>query len=557
MLPQLKYQVKISAETVQIQIELSRLPADEKQTIWLYTGNINLKNVYAQAANSSARITTQQQGKFLIITPLTQIKMTQIELQYEVGLGSLAKHGHQGFLSTKFCVFGGEQIFIIPASAQAHKIEVSFELPATWQSFLPFQEANLKNKAASEFTITDSSWTGIYQLMKNCYAFGELEFLPAGEYTSNLHFCFLKHKIKTEFRRRLVNGSSQIIHFFENHFKHKIQDYSLLFLPQSAEKEQIMGGIGPLSAGFTMHPDKLRDWQLLAHRLFHVFFDRRIHFKKLHAPPFLWILEGLAGYYEIQAAAAAKSGFSTNTHYSTDEEWARLYRRYLYFRIKDPELFGFAPAAEEKLTHKGQTEFLHYTQAPLTIFALEKLIAAQSELSVSDQVWNRLTQIDEANLEDFKQNFADFGGISLDTFFQKYVEDQQILDLRQEIQHAADKENQAEIIRQLQDYEYLLWTWFQGSPQLFLQHSISAQNFEALANLADQEKIHFATPDIENLVNQFSPTVHGLLKIHFLCLKKCGVEPADPGRNFKLSLPENRTRWESIWKEFSEIPVVE
>lgn len=309
-----------------------------------------------------------------------------------------------------------------------------------------------------------------------------------------------------------------------------------------------MGGIGPNSLGFTLNPDYMRDWQLLAHRLFHVYFDRVIHLKPLYAPPWLWLQEALAGYYEILAPAALGTGFS---QYQPEHVFAELYRRYLYFYFKDPALFQISPMQEKVLTYEGQTEFLHYTQAPLTVFALIHEILQQNSGASPDLLWYWLSKIEPAALDELPVNLDNFSNSQLSLFFAKHIDGVEPLDLRKSLENFSEKPgaDPRPIINSLQEYEHLLWTWFRHVPELFPEKSIETENFGNLLKAAEARKITFAPPEQEKLVRDFSPTIYGLLKIHFLKLAVCQIDLSANERNLQLQKPACQEKWQDFLQQ--------
>jgi len=532
-LPTLKYQVTIRpklTDSIHVHLHLC-LTLENSPYVVLYAGKIQIPDI---SARTTVPLPVRRQENFMVIGPLSPTQV-DLDIQYTVTLGRLAKHGHQGYLSENLALFGGEQLFLIPAIGKAAGIEVQFRISPEWKSILPPSGTN------RTVEISDSTWLGIYHLMKNNYAFGSFD-----HQTTSPDFYFLKDSFPMNQRQKIATGARQVIQFYETRFYQVLDNFHFVFVPESSAGEYLMGGIGPSTLGFTLNPDALRDWQLLAHRLFHVFFDRKIHRQEFYAPPYLWLQEALAVYYEILAPAVLTAEFPD---YRPEKTFAELYRRYLYFYFKNPELFRITPENEQNLAFEGQTEFLHYTQAPLTVLALAHEISRQNSAAPADLIWQWLAQTEPTAPAEMPVSLGNLSGSQLESFFANHVSGAALLDLREPLRTEAEKKTattRVEIFKSLQEYEYLLWTWFRHVPEQFSAKSIETENFEQLLEQAEARQISFAAPEQEKLVRDFSPTVYGLLKIHFLRLAVCGIDPAAPTRNQYLQHPENQKKWQDF-----------
>ncbi len=549
----LDYQVNIDSNEIKIDLDIQNFNIKSRSPyLVFYIGNIKLKTLKISSDLTNQQIDYQIQKHILFIRPLTGFEK-KLTLHYTIQPGYLAKHGHQGYIDKNYCLLAGEQFFILPAAGRASRTQINFVAPENWQTFLPPIVDSNYEVTQNKIITTDTSWTGFYQLVKNCYIFGK--FSASWDQFHSLNFIFSK-TISDSIQKKVQNLTTELIQFFNQRFQQHLSHYRFCFTDVASDSEKIMGGVGPFSMGFTFSPAEKRDWQLLSHRLFHVYFDRFIGIKSFHLPPDLWFLEGMATFYEILAPGNLNLNEFGIKSYTPDEEFSQLYRRYLYFRIKDPELFRINPTEKIHLL-SGQTEFLHYTQAPLLMLAIQTQFARNRTQMNPDFLWRLLGPMKfhpEKDLENFIHNFSDS---TIQKFWRNYVAGDDLLDLRSIFTQNAEDNfplQRQEIVHELKAYESLLSTWFQDEPEKFLQTSVFENDFFPLMNNADFQPINFANPNVEKLVFDFSPTIFYSLKINRLRLHVCKIDPADPARNFKLSQPKNLEIWNKFLKNHKMSP---
>ncbi|MCI0514726.1 hypothetical protein L0128_16040 [candidate division KSB1 bacterium] len=538
---QLNYQLHIHPQAIEVGLECVTPTPRSALEIPFYTGQIQLRQIRAQLPHFPPPLAMNQRPAWLRIRPAMP-RYDRLQLNYQVVLGRLAKHGYQGYQTPEMCVFAGEQVFVIPTDAPVHSISVTFDFPGDWECWLP---PIPQPTPATPFvlTITDTSWLGIYQLLKNCYAFGKFDTCVRG----GLPCSFPQKAFSTAQRQRLVSGTQDLVNFFNSHFQRQLQPYACLFLPAHTN-EVIMGGVGPYSMGFSIQPDSIRDWQLLAHRLFHAYLDRSQPLKQLRLPPWSWLLEGLASFYETFAPAAIAPDVLGTSQYVPEKVLAELFRRYLYFRIKDPELFSLAPMSEAALKYESQREFLHYTQAPLVVYALSQIIPRPQSGNALDFWWRWLQRIDSNDLANFAASLAGTDHANaLDLFVTNHLQNSEILplfDALEPFSENATGETSSSITEQLRDYEALLATWFSDQPGVFLAKSIPEYPLDARIRQATPAGIPIASPELEQKIHQFSPTLYSFLKMHGWRLQVCQLAPNDPERNRKLPEKNNLDLWQ-------------
>lgn len=210
-------------------------------------------------------------------------------------------------------------------------------------------------------------------------------------------------------------------------------------------------------------------------------------------------------------------------------------------KLKSPEYLNFALSDEARISASpGRTEFLHYTQAPLVVKYMEETIAKNT--SNENNILNYILENkDEESLSMDSIAKVLMGEDSKD-FINKYVKGYEIVPLW-DLAKASGGDNR-DVINSLNEYEYLLYTWFSQENELYKNDNLSADNLVKIAEEADNEGVRFASEDLEKQIKDMSPTMYNLLKEYALRVKVCSLELGSPYlREQLLSNRENTEKW--------------
>ena len=265
-------------------------------------------------------------------------------------LGMLGKHGLQGFCNEELLCFEGSLVLDIPENFLRDK-------------YVKIDRLNVQishSGKVTEFSFENLDWFGLYDIGKRCFAVGEFtEIILSDKVT--VYFqkgCRTDASKESEVLARI----NSLYRYYKNIFGDINQDRYDIYLLNCIENKEtefplgnckIFAGAGQTSQGASFNPNQQRDWELLSHRMFHAFIDSSFKNQSLLIPPYLWLYEGLAVYHELE---------------STNGDWEELEARYYYAKEKYKPKLDIDPMQEESLSPCGyETEFLHYTQAPLII----------------------------------------------------------------------------------------------------------------------------------------------------------------------------------------------
>ena len=157
----------IAAQTLHVSLSLKNLY--EAESIAFYRGNLRQYNFCCQDRNGkelSYRLVSEQ-------IQVTTNGLSDFEVNYDIDIGKLAKHGHQGYLTPEVLVCRGENIFLLSffslacsdTDEQVYKstaaISMSFDVPREWTCLLPFKSQELSLNFGTNL-ISRPSWSDIY-----------------------------------------------------------------------------------------------------------------------------------------------------------------------------------------------------------------------------------------------------------------------------------------------------------------------------------------------------------------------------------------------------------
>ncbi len=133
-------------------------------------------------------------------------------------------------------------------------------------------------------------------------------------------------------------------------------------------------------------------------------------------------------------------------------------------------------------------------------------------------------------------------GFRCDSFASKYLFENSIIPLWDLKEHLDDKE----VICNLQEYEYILWTWFLGEEENYIKDDLRTynKNIEEIISLRNINIYNFyLTKEIEG----YSKELSFLLKSWIIRSNVCSVSSQDENIRYKLLKDKENLR---IWKGF-------
>ena len=492
-----------------------RNPRTDSDIYSLYKGEMKPLDLYGENSRGDKLAIAETDDSIKIIVR----KNNLVKLFYRVMIAQPGKHGYRGEYYDDLLTFDGEQTLLFPSvtvngddraiKKDIGRITIKTILPPFWVAVVPFAEKGLFSRNGFVADLKNPNWAKIYDLAKSAYTFGKLtKYSCPGE---NLFSIYVDPSARQFYTDETMTGLKSIYEYYTKLFDYKIHYAVVLLRKDPINGQYLIGGSGAQTLATTFDPQNPRDWQLMGHRFFHAFFEHKMTSSKFHFPPQLWFYEGLATYYENMALSGLPGEVTRKLDLTLSHGFQELFRRYLYMRLKNPNLFAIAPMSEETIGSAGQIEFLHYTQAPLILKYMNDL--SYLNTGIHDRVLKFIlyNKPDDFNLQSV---FGFVLGKKAPEFANQYLFRNDVLPLW----YLADspEDNQAEdpsrVIQELNDFEYTLWTWFRLEKPGYPKVQLTLDGLAGQAENAEKAGLRFASGDMEAQVKKTSPTVWRLLK---------------------------------------------
>lgn len=465
----------------------------------LYIGNISPFNV-------KCNFKYKEKDNFIEVDKMDN---SNLELNYKVKIGKLAKHGHGGEINKNILAFTGEQVFILPVEILSLKdIEdsicelISINIESLKKPIqIPFCNGKKLLKK------TNVVWSDVYKIMKDNYIFGDFSI---GFKRDNIKIIRENGiSLKCDIEENIYN----LYKYYCNLFKEYDKELKVILLNNSKEdKKGIVCGCVGDSICATFDFENIRDWQLLSHRMFHNFMDYKIKSKVFHVTPNLWLTEGLATYYEITALESLSYRLKEILGVDSESEFKKIFLRYLYMKFKNKDLLEISPMEEGSLRSLGKVEFLHYTVAPLIVKYIEDVIYKNRK--EKDSIITYISNLNYKEVFNMEDLFFYLFGEKKDSFAMTFLFNSEIIPLWYLSDGIEDEE---EIINSINEYDYILWSWFQREGVNYERSIISSNDIkEDYEIIANKLNINFSNKLFENMVKKASYTIYILLKKHYL-----------------------------------------
>lgn len=516
---------------------------------WLYKGAQAIQDLHVSSPSGSS-IGFQEQEEWIAIEAT---RNCTLQISYRITLGEKGKHGYRGYLDTHLTVFDGEQVFLFPEEAwdeantsPIQSVQVTFTGVEGRTAVYPYaSQLQSKNHSPdNRIYLKHPVWEDFRNLQKSCYAFGDFKKAPLSSVQPLS--VYYSDSMAARVTPQVLTGIENMFSYYQALFG-TTPPLTLLLLNMNAQDSlYIMGGAGAHTIGSTFDPTVKRDWELLSHRMFHAFFDNAVKNSTFYRPSQLWMYEGLATYYENISLESLSPALRTSLHIHVEKSFGALFRRYAYMRLKDPQLLSIPPAQENRISFSaGLTEFLHYTQAPLVIRLLEDHLVSQGK--GDNQILRYILQNAENSTLQAEDILKAVLGQESSSFVQQYIQGDVILPLW--YLGEGSEEDPVQVIKELNEYEYVLWTWFRLEDERYRQDILTADGLNHAVQAAAAQGVAFADAAVEEQVASCSPTVYKLLKQYAYRAALCGLDMSDPLLRYKiLGQQENIDRWEQ-WKQ--------
>jgi hypothetical protein len=206
----------------------------------------------------------------------------------------------------------------------------------------------------------------------------------------------------------------------------------------------------------------------------------------------------------------------------SSDRLAQIYARYCYSVLKDPKMFALMPMDEERLTKQSDTkiEFLHYTQAPLIVYAAEQNTGKENSILNTFMKTVRRQPVSTNQSVTLADKVLKEAGVSKQ-FIDNYVKNPKLIPLWQLKMNLST----SELIEKLSEFDSTMYSWMQLEFADLNLVKAEQQDLDEIALLAEKEQVTFAAKDIMQEVKRFSPGLYNLLIKNALRIKVCELNP--------------------------------
>lgn len=541
----------VENKILNVKVKIKPLQAGTKKTFVLVKGSM-LTSDEKCTDDLNRDVKFNSENGIIVLDQLSE-GANYLNFSYNVTIGSTGKHGENGQVYQDMLTFSGESVLALPLRALNYdnpredivkKITVQCLLPKTWDAIIPYPKQG--EKAVAE--IDNPSWLNLYELRQGTFTFGKFEKDMHTDSEGKGYTVYFDSQAKKYYDSNAAKGIESIYNYYSKLFDYNLNNFSLVILRKNEEnKNYIIGGLCTQNLASSFDPASKRDWQLLSHRIFHSFFENEIPSEKYLKAPLLEFYEGLATYYENAALDSLPDNIKTSLDLSSQKEMSYLFERYAYMRLKDTKNLSLTPLNEVQLQQSpGRIEFLHYTQMPLTVDYMEKLI--NEKTGKKDNILNFIIKNSKDDSITVEKIAGSLLGKDSGNFVRKYLNGNDILPLWSYINNK--NESDKNVINRLNEYEFDLYTWFSMENQLYQYDSLNEADLVKLSKEAEKEGAEFADKNTENTVKKASPTIYNLLKEYALRAKVCSVDFNDSSLREKLlSNKGNLDKWDTFKKD--------
>jgi hypothetical protein len=342
----------------------------------------------------------QEQETLVVLTG----RLEAFDVSFVVQPGGIGRHGHQGHVGQDFASFDGK-VFLYPETYErVTDVSLQFKLPPGWKSLVPFEQWNGSYRIPRLGGIHP-----LNHLSETPMAFGPFESTKRIMGTTSVVVSSYE-SWPADHKNRVARNSFDIWRYFQQTLGYDPGgSFFITWTPRGEDGERIFGGSYSLGTCYEMPALRLRNWELLSHRIGHAMNKYPPYAMTTVSVENSWFLEGFASWVEGKAPVRA----------GVLPEWAyfeRLYRDYLDMLENHPEYN--LPLIDERKANDNTAEFVHYWKTPLVMEMLDCWLRNQGRPGIEKFV--RTMYARHRNFSSplsFRKELEQFYGLDLEPFW--------------------------------------------------------------------------------------------------------------------------------------------
>ena len=531
----------IESKIVSVSIELTPDKLSPDRMFYLDIGEVEASEPVCTDADGT-EIALNNLGSAWEIGPVSE-DCESVVFQYDVKLGENTGVDFQvdGDLYEDLLVFQGKKVLMMPlfdsnnlTHMEKYISSVSFQLAggSDWNAIIPFAPANSSEKS---FQLERPTWYDYYDLINSSYCFGSFEPLNLSSGGENAVF-YLDSAIRESAE---LSDLSMVISFYNYYtgvFGSNLDKPVVLLRTNEDGESIILSGVGGQSAAISLSMYTPDACQTMSRTLYHAFFDSKVHARNLHYQPNEWLYRGLGDRYVNASAEALPQELKDLYGIQVQDDLNTRYMKYLFISLKDPVMASLSSDMEGSMA-AGQEDFYFNVKVPLILETIESFTSQKQENALLHYLMEQ-PQRQDVNISRLMQDLLGDNEEMVRAYFSgtSFIPNYWNL--------SAQNWSAEDTVNLLAGYEDTLSTLFDQQYVLYPYDPVFLIKTDRLYQEIEERDLSFATPEVEQLVKDYSETLYLLLMQNALRADLCGIDdPGAAGVKTELNSQENGQIW--------------
>lgn len=531
----------IESKIVSVSIELTPDKLSPDRMFYLDIGEVEASEPVCTDADGT-EIALNNLGSAWEIGPVSE-DCESVVFQYDVKLGENTGVDFQvdGDLYEDLLAFQGKKVLMMPlfdsnnlTHMEKYISSVSFQLAggSDWNAIIPFAPANSSEKS---FQLERPTWYDYYDLINSSYCFGSFEPLNLSSGGENAVF-YLDSAIRESAE---LNDLSMVISFYNYYtgvFGSNLDKPVVLLRTNEDGESIILSGVGGQSAAISLSMYTPDACQTMSRTLYHAFFDSKVHARNLHYQPNEWLYRGLGDRYVNASAEALPQELKDLYGIQVQDDLNTRYMKYLFISLKDPVMASLSSDMEGSMA-AGQEDFYFNVKVPLILETIESFTSQKQENALLHYLMEQ-PQRQDVNISRLMQDLLGDNEEMVRAYFSgtSFIPNYWNL--------SAQNWSAEDTVNLLAGYEDTLSTLFDQQYVLYPYDPVFLIKTDRLNQEIEERDLSFATPEVEQLVKDYSETLYLLLMQNALRADLCGIDdPGAAGVKTELNSQENGQIW--------------
>lgn len=531
----------IESKIVSVSIELTPDKLSPDRMFYLDIGEVEASEPVCTDADGT-EIALNNLGSAWEIGPVSE-DCESVVFQYDVKLGENTGVDFQvdGDLYEDLLAFQGKKVLMMPlfdsnnlTHMEKYISSVSFQLAggSDWNAIIPFAPANSSEKS---FQLERPTWYDYYDLINSSYCFGSFEPLNLSSGGENAVF-YLDSAIRESAE---LSDLSMVISFYNYYtgvFGSNLDKPVVLLRTNEDGESTILSGVGGQSAAISLSMYTPDACQIMSRTLYHAFFDSKVHARNLHYQPNEWLYRGLGDRYVNASAEALPQELKDLYGIQVQDDLNTRYMKYLFISLKDPVMASLSSDMEGSMA-AGQEDFYFNVKVPLILETIESFTSQKQENALLHYLMEQ-PQRQDVNISRLMQDLLGGNEEMVRAYFSgtSFIPNYWNL--------SAQNWSAEDTVNLLAGYEDTLSTLFDQQYVLYPYDPVFLIKTDRLYQEIEERDLSFATPEVEQLVKDYSETLYLLLMQNALRADLCGIDdPGAAGVKTELNSQENGQIW--------------